>query len=78
MTAQRDLSLSRAETHEVRVRARPRREALGPEVQRLEQVRLAGSVRAYDEHQAGLEAELQIRVRAKVSERDGVDDQPGR
>jgi hypothetical protein len=45
-------------------------------VQRLEQVRLAGAVRARDEDEPGLERELEPFVRAKVAERDALDDQP--
>ena len=64
-----------AEADELRVGACPRREALRADVQRLEQVRLAGAVRADDEHEAGLELELEPRVRAEVPKRDSVDDQ---
>jgi hypothetical protein len=45
-------------------------------VQRLEQVRLAGAVRADDEDEPRLEAELEGVVRAKARERDPRDDQP--
>jgi hypothetical protein len=44
-------------------------------VQRLEQVRLPGTVRTDDEHQTRLEVEVKARVRPDVAERDRVDDQ---
>ena len=55
---------------ELRVRPRPRRETLRADVQRLEQVRLARSVGAGDEHEAGHELELEPLVGAEVAERD--------
>jgi hypothetical protein len=66
-----------AEPDELRVGARPWREPLRPDVQRLEQVRLARAVRAHDEHEAGTELQLEPRVRADVAERDLRDDQLG-
>jgi hypothetical protein len=45
-------------------------------VQRLEQVRLAGAVRADDEDEAGLQLQLERVVRAEARERDQRDDQP--
>src|SRR5207237_3786026 len=65
-----------AEADQLRVRARPRREALGPDVQRLEQVRLPRTVRPHDEHEPRLEPEVESRVRAVVAKRDRLDDQP--
>jgi hypothetical protein len=44
-------------------------------VQRLEQVRLPGPVRPHDEHEPGLEAEIEPRVRPDVPERDRGNDQ---
>jgi hypothetical protein len=44
-------------------------------VQRFEEVRLAGAVRAGDEDEAGLQRELEPFVRAEVAERDVPDDQ---
>ena len=43
-------------------------------MERLEQVRLAGPVRARDEHDPRLEGELEAWVRAEVAERDLADD----
>ena len=60
---------------EARIAAGPRRETLGADVERLEQVRLAGAVRSDHEHQARLQLELEASVRAEISERDRVDDQ---
>ena len=57
---------SRAEAHQLRVGPRPRREALRADVQRLEQVRLAGAVRTGHEHEARLELQVELRVRAVV------------
>ena len=65
-----------AEADQLGVGARPRREALRADVQRLEQVRLAGAVRADRQHEARLERELQARVRADVRQEDRADDQP--
>jgi hypothetical protein len=47
-----------AEADELRVAARARREALRAEVQRLEQIRLAGAVLANDEDDPGGEREI--------------------
>jgi hypothetical protein len=44
-------------------------------VQRLEQVGLADAVRADDEDDAGLEGELERRVRPVVTERESLRDQ---
>jgi hypothetical protein len=44
-------------------------------VQRLEQVRLAGPVRAGDEDEPGPQLELEPGVRAKVAQRNRLDDQ---
>ena len=54
----------------------PRREALRADVQRLEQVRLAGAVRRRPRARARLQRELEPRVRAEVAERELADDQP--
>jgi hypothetical protein len=56
-----------AETNQVALGARPRREALRPDVKRLEQVRLAGAVLADHEDDAGRQREVECRIRAKVS-----------
>jgi hypothetical protein len=45
-------------------------------VHRFEQVRLANAVGARDEDDAGDEIELELWIRAEVSERDVRDDQP--
>ena len=65
-----------AEPDQPRLRARPRREALRPDVQRLEQVRLPGAVRPDHQHEPRLEREVERGVRAKAPERDPRDDQP--
>src|SRR5262249_7563008 len=67
-----------ADTDDVAVGPRARRETLGAQVQRLDQVRLAGPVRADEQHEPGLERELEPRVGADVPERDRLDDQPAR
>ena len=77
-TAQRHPGGALAEADQLRVGARARREALRADVQRLEQVRLAGAVRPDDEHEPRLEVEVEPGVRAEVAERDVRDDQPGR
>jgi len=59
-----------AEADELRVGAGARGEPLRRNVQRLEQVRLAGAVRTDDENQAAAELELQRLVRPEVSERE--------
>jgi hypothetical protein len=51
------------------------REALGADMQRLEQVRLPGPVRPRDEDEPRLQCELEPFVAAEVSERDLADDQ---
>ena len=62
---------SRAEADELRVGPRPRREALRPDVQRLEQVRLAGAVRPDGEHEPGPRARARARAyERKFAERD--------
>ncbi len=58
------------EAHQLGVVARPWREPLRADVERLEQVRLARAVRACNEDDAGLEPELEACVRAEVAERD--------
>jgi hypothetical protein len=45
-------------------------------VDRLEQVRLADAVRAYDDDQPGLEVELERGIGAEARKRDPRDDQP--
>ena len=45
-------------------------------MQRFEQIRLAGTIRAGDEDDPGLERDLETGVRPEVSERDLADDQP--
>src|SRR5205814_7289132 len=61
---------------QARVIARSRREPLRADMQRLEQVRLAGPVWADHEHEPGLQLELEPSIRAEISQRDLVDDQP--
>ncbi len=48
------------------------------EVERLEQIRLAGAVLPGDQDDPRREREIERRVRAVVPERDAVDDQPAR
>ena len=72
---QDDASGVLAEANQLGVLPRARREALGREVQRLEQVRLADAITADDEHEARLERQVERRVRAVVAERDPPDDQ---
>ena len=74
----RELDPSRlgAEAHQLRVVAAAGREALRTDVQRLEQVRLAGSVLADGQHQSRLESQLERGVGAVVAERERADDQP--
>ena len=67
---------SALEADQLRVAAGARREALRADVQRLEEVRLAGAVRAVEEDDARLESELERGIRAEVAERDVADDQP--
>src|SRR5205807_5499325 len=67
-----------SEADQLRVLARPRREALRADVQRPEQVRLAGAVRTDEEDEPVRQPQLQPRIRAKVGERDRIDDQPAR
>ncbi len=64
------------EAYELRIRARPWREALSSDMKRFEEVRLARPVRARDQHDPGLEGELELGIRAEVPERDLADDQP--
>jgi hypothetical protein len=59
----------------LRICTRAWREALRADVQRLEQVRLAGAVRANNENESRLEAEVKPGVRADVTQRDFSDDQ---
>jgi hypothetical protein len=44
-------------------------------VERLEQIRLSGPVRADGEHEPRFETELEVRVRAELAERERLDDQ---
>src|SRR5262249_29474097 len=74
----RRTSALRAEAHNRRIGASAWRDPLGGEMDGLEQVRLAHAVRTHDEHESGLQHQLEPLVRAKVAERSGFDDQPGR
>jgi hypothetical protein len=65
-----------AEADEPRLGPCARREPLGADVDRLEQVRLADAVRAYDDDQPGLEVKLERGIGAEARERDPRDDQP--
>ena len=66
----------RAEANHLGIAPRTRREPLRTDMQSLEEVRLSCPVRAVQEHDSRLEAELQAGVRAEVPERDLADDQP--
>ena len=67
-----------AETNELRVVAAARRETLRADVQRLEQVRLAGAVLTDREHDPRLQIQLERGVGAIVAERERPNDQPAR
>jgi len=47
-------------------------------MERLEQIRLADTVRSMHQHDPRLELQLEARVRAEVAKRDLADDQPAR
>ena len=64
------------EADQLRVGARPWREALRADMECLEQIRLAGTVRPDDEREPRLQAELEPGIRAEVAKRDRRDDQP--
>jgi hypothetical protein len=67
-----------AEMNELPIRTRSRRETLGTNVQRLEQVRLPDTVWPDSKYESGLQVEIEPLVRPEVAELDLVDDQPGR
>jgi hypothetical protein len=75
-STQRDATRFGAEANQLRVASGARREALGPDMKRLEEVRLPGAVRAIEEDDAWLESQLERGIRAEVAERDLADDQP--
>ena len=75
---ERDPCRIRAEADHLHVSAGARREPLRPDVQRLEEVRLPGTVRPVQQDDTRHELELERRVRAEVAERDLADDQPAR
>src|SRR6266516_4564471 len=66
----------RAETHHLCIGAGPRREALSTDMEGLEQVRLAGAVRARDEDDPGLQLELEPGVGAEIAKRQLADGEP--
>ena len=74
---EREGGLALAEMDQVALDTGAGREALRADVERLEQVRLAGAVLADDEDDPGGELEIEGAVRAVVPERDAADDQPG-
>jgi hypothetical protein len=76
VAAQGDACRITAEPDELRIRARPRREALCPYVQRLEQVGLPGTVWAGDQDKPRLEPQIELRVGTKIAKRECGDDQP--
>jgi hypothetical protein len=65
-----------AEANELSIVPAPRREALRPDVERLEQIRLARAVPADRQYEPRGQLQLERRVRAVVAKRDFVDDQP--
>src|SRR5439155_12011452 len=66
--AERDPPSLLAKADKLRVGTCTRREALRTDVQRLEQIRLTGSIRSDHEHQPWLEVEVEPRVRPDVPE----------
>jgi hypothetical protein len=66
----------RAEANELGIVPAARREALRPDVDRLEQIRLARAVAADGQQEPGRQLQLERRIRAVVAERDFPDDQP--
>ena len=76
MPCHRHASSGLAEADQLAVVTRARREALGREVKRLEQVRLADAVAADDEDDPGREVKVERRVRPIPAERYAIDDQP--
>ena len=64
------------EAHQLRVCPRPRREPLRPDVQRLEQIRLAGPVRPRYENQSARKVQVELGIRAEIPERNRAYDQP--
>jgi len=61
------------ELDQLAVGASPRREALGGDMQRLEQVRLAGAVRADDQNDPRLQLQVERGVRPVPAEADVPD-----
>ena len=70
IAGQLDSARLRAEADELGIVPASRREALRPDVDRLEQVRLARAVPADGQHEPGGQLQLERRVRAEVAERD--------
>jgi hypothetical protein len=64
------------EADQLGVRSSSRREALGGDVETLEQIRLAGAVGPDGKDDPRLEIELEGRIGAVVPERERPDDQP--
>ena len=71
-----DACCIRIEPDQRSVAAGARGESLRTHVERLEQIRLAGAVRAVEKHDPGLQAQLERGVRTEVAKRDVADDQP--
>jgi hypothetical protein len=65
-----------SEPNELHIGARPRREALGTEMKRFEQVRLARPVRTDDENDPARQHEIERCVGTVVPERDAAGNQP--
>src|SRR5262249_7845143 len=76
--AERNEGASLAGANHARVGPRARRETLSAEMDRLEEVRLAGPVLARHEDDARPETPVERRVRAEVPERDVRDEQTTR
>src|SRR4029453_10720372 len=76
VAVQRDPGALPAEADQAGIVARPRGEPLGTHMQRLEQVRFSGPFRTAHEQKPGLQLELEPSIRAEISQRELVDDQP--
>src|SRR5262249_21849576 len=66
----------RSKPNQVRVAARPRREALRADVQRLEEVGLPRAVGTHDEHKPRLQLQLELGVGAVVPDENRAADPP--
>jgi hypothetical protein len=76
IAADDDATRAFSKADKIRVAARALREPLRADVERLEQVRLASTVRADDQNEPGPELYVEPYIRAKVAERELTSDQP--